>query len=115
MKIKPSCDFEYFDENNISSTNIPFGTLVATCSHLEYPINLVKLVTYENRELKINSVGEGNLVEKCKKCIVYKRRDDYTYYKFVLLCQRCEDNATGKKNLAADLDLRPILTEYFDY
>jgi len=115
LQINQNCGFEYFDENNYSSSNFPSGTLVATCSKLEYPIKLGKLVSFENRKLQTNSVGQGFLVEKCKKCNVYRSLGYDNKYNFILFCRRCIDDATGDKFLSSELDLRPILTNYFDY
>jgi len=109
LQIDPSCDFVYHNSYSLG------GTLNITCGNNVYPIKLTKLITFKGNKLHINPVGEGNLKESCEMCLIKKILGIDNKYQISLFCNYCNDNEYAPGVFYLSIDLRPILTNYFNY
>jgi len=110
LQINPnSCSF-YFNYPGTKN-----GILTIKCGNDNYPMYLSNLITFKDKQLQINSLGSGNLNEKCRRCRIDKNLEKDNKYQILLYCVYCRDNVDGEITNGLSLDLRPILINYFEY
>jgi len=114
--LQPSVNWEfdyYFESYNSRRA----GEMDIKCGKLKYPIKLSKLITYNGGKLEENHLGQGNLNDCCPECEIKKNVGNDNKYEILIVCDDCKSKSScgGKGPFRVKMDLRPILTRYFDY